>query len=110
MKQFVTEIWYGVDQVDIKLSYENVPEVASLKEREELVEFENGCKRVRYWIHVANDGPKNALNSYERNQLNKKNRLEAKRKKEALEAKARYNRIAQYRVNFEKFGKVFIGE
>jgi hypothetical protein len=108
MKQFVTEIWYG-EQVDIKLSYENIPEVATLKEREELVQFEKGCKRVRYWINVANDGPKNTLNSYERKQLNKKNRLEAKRQKEASEAKARYDRIMQYRENFEKFGKVFLG-
>jgi len=109
MKQFVTEIWYGADQVDIKLSYDKdrFADIVKLSERQELTDYQNGCKRVRYWIRVANDGNAPVMNHYERSQFVKRNRAEAERKTKDREIAARKSRVEKYRKLFEETGKVF---
>lgn len=109
MKQFVTEIWYGNDQVDIKLSYEKdrFADIAKLSERQELTDYQNGCKRVRYWVRVANDGNAPVMNHYERSQFVKKNKSEAIQKKKLKAVLEHRARVERYRKHYEETGKVF---
>lgn len=102
MKQFVTEIWNVGNLLDIKLSYENIPEVSKLSERNELVDFsDGGLKRVRYWVRVARPVTSfekgNVKNSWELFQEKKLARAKAKQNRKIADNLARAERITRYR-------------